>query len=467
LVETRRYREEKARRLQRKLAILSELHPLQRELILDPSRYKVGLCGRRSGKTEMDARAIAIALEACGPEEWVIYAALTRSLAKDLIWGRLASLNERHGLGWTMRENEGLIVNSRGGKFRVFGFDKLPELEKVRGYKVRLAIFDEPATYATKLETLMRDCIGPALTDLAGTVIINGTPGAVCAGFWFEVSTGKRPRWKTWHWTVRQNPHFPRDAEEMLREEREANRWTVEEVAYRREYMAEWVNDLSALVYAYTRERNAVATLPEGYDRTTWLHTLGIDYGYHPDPCAWVVLASPPHGREIYAVHAEVHSELLPDEAAEATRRLVEHYKPSRVVGDSGGSGKAYVEEWNRRWAAETKTHVHAADKADKAGHIDLLNGELRAGRVSIVLDSCGEWADEITYLPWLDSHRRKEHPAYANHACDAALYAFMEHRSYWHAPQAPPPPPQSDRPSLEDRQRALRDAQSRDWWDK
>lgn len=453
-------------------ALLAELHDRQRAVVESPATRKAVLCGRRSGKTEMDARYLAAELEKCGPEEWCIYSAVTRSLGKDLIWGKLTEVKERHGLRWKMYGPEGRIVTHRSGQFRVLGFDKLPELQKTRGYKLRSAVFDEPATYEDRLEELLRDCVGPALTDLRGTVLVNGTPGPVCRGFWHDISTGgaddagrrRGASWARFRWNVLHNPLFPRDAAEMLREEREANGWTEESTTYRREYLGEWVNDLDALVYAYVEARNAVQELPADYDRETWIHTLGIDYGYHPDPCAWVVLASHPRRREIFVVHAEVHTELLPDEAAEITRRLVDHFRPVRVVGDAGGSGKAYVEQWNRRYADAAKIWVQPAQKEDKKGAIDLLNGELRAERYTLVLDGCRAYASEIAYLPWLDDQRKHEHPAYSNHCCDAALYAFREHRSYWHVPEAAPPPPQDVRPGLEERQRRVRERSQRDW---
>lgn len=449
--------------------VLGELHAFQRAVVTSPLKRKIALCGRRSGKTEMDARYVALELDKCGPDEWCIYAAVTRSLAKDLIWGRLQRLNARHGFGWRMLENEARIITPRGGQFRCLGFDKAPELEKTRGYKLRLALFDEPATYVDKLEALLADCIEPALFDLNGTVLINGTPGHVCVGFWYHASTGQLQNWpQVWSWTLRENPLLPRDGTEGLESILKEKGWTVENPTFRREYLAEWFSDPSALVYAYVQDRNGVRGLPPDYDPQTWHHTIGIDFGYHPDPCTWVVLASSGHSRPIYAVHSEYGVPksdtlgLLPDEAAAVTSRLVRKYRPHTVVGDP--SAKAYLEEWNRRWAEQTRTWIRNAEKMDKVGAIDLMNGELRAQRLQICLDTAPEYAHEIQYLPWADEKRDREHSAYANHACDAALYAFREHRSYWHRPADKQHVTTDERPGLEDRQRRVRDKSGRDW---
>jgi len=426
---------EKARRKAIRDQIASELHPKQRDVlvaILSGAQYIAALCGRRAGKTEFDARLIAIALERCGPDEFVFYAAVTRSLAKDLMWSRLAALNERYSLGWRMLEHEGRIVTSRGGTFRVLGFDKLPELEKTRGYKTRLIVFDEPATYADKLEKLIRDCVGPSLGDLRGTLLINGTPGEVCAGFWHDVSTGRNARYETFHWTVLDNPHFPRDAAAMLAEERAANGWTEEDATYQREWMGRWINDPTAQVYKFAYDRDVILQLPGDYQERggRWMFTLGIDFGYSPDPCAWGVLGSPPHSHDTYLVHTEEHYELLPDQAAEVTARLVDRFDPQAVVGDPAAA--AYIAEWNRRWSEQSKAWMHPADKLGKFDAIDVLNGEMRAGRFKVYAPACQTWIGQAQSLPYKNSLTRdQEHPAYANHSVDCVLYSHRRHRSY------------------------------------
>jgi hypothetical protein len=377
-----------------------------------------------------------------------------------LIWARLERLNEDHKLGWKMYENEGLIEAPRGGKFRVFGFDKLPELQKTRGYKIRLAIFDEPATYADKLELLIRECVGPALSDLRGTLIINGTPGSVCAGFWYECSTGVRKRYTTFHWSVLDNPKFPRDAREMLREEMQENGWTEEDATYQREWMARWVNDPEAQVYKFTIDRNLIKELPADYVEQGggWMFTLGVDFGYSPDPCAWAVLGSPRNSKVTYVVHEEQHLELLPDEAAAVTARLVERFDPGKVVGDPAAA--EYIAEWNRRWSDQSKSWMHPAKKLGKKDAIEVTNGELRASRFLVYGPGCPNLPHEAQHLPWKNEKRDEEHPSYPNHSCDAGfLYAAREHRAYLN--EVPPPKPDADQAALLEQQRRIDAVQS------
>ena len=415
-------------------ALLRECHEKQRAFLEDTSQYKAALCGRRSGKTEGDAREIALDLERSSRDEWVAYAARTRGLAKDLIWARLVDINQRHQLGWNMREHEGLIQTSRGAAFRIFGFDKIPEIEKLRGYKLRRFIADEPATYDLQLKKLITSSVGPALADLRGGLTINGTPGFVCVGYWYEASTGRLPRYSQHKWTVLDNTKFPRDPRQMLAEEMRENGWTEESEAYRREWMAEWFNDPEQTVYKYVESRNRRAVpRPE----SDWLITLGIDFGLR-NQCAWTVLGSPPHSREIYTLRSFKVSDLIPDDAADVTAELVGRFDPTTIVGDTGGLGAPYAETYNRRFGARTNHYIKAADKLGKLGHIRNLNGDLRKPRLFISETDCDDLIAEIQSLPWANERRDKEHPDYDNHCADSWLYSHTCHTSYFHEP-APP----------------------------
>lgn len=460
--------EELARRRLKRRAIVDSCHAKQREVLLDKSRYKAVLAGRRSGKTMMDSRAIALALEESGRDDWCFYSAITRVVARDLIWAKLEEVNRDHQLGWDMRTHDMVITTKRGAFFRVLGYDDSGQVEKSAGYRIRLFVADEPHSYATKLKYLAEQKIGPALGDLGGTLLVNGTPGIARVGWWHEASTGRLPEFKTWHFTVRQNPYFMRNAEEWIKEELRIRNWTVETPAFRREILAEWTEDEGAAVYAVVGERNLCGPIPLEPDGT---YTLGVDFGM-VDACAWGVLYTPPGSRMVYVVHVEEHTDLLPEQASEVTAGLVERYKPSRIVGDAGGLGKPYVESWNRRYGNRAGWFMFAAEKQEKRANIELVNGELRAGNVQIVSEWCRPLVDEVTNLVWADERREKEHPGCANHAADATLcYAYRAHTGYLHEVAPPPPPPDqaaliAQHERIDRVQRAMREArEEEDCW--
>jgi hypothetical protein len=294
----------------------------------------------------------------------------------------------------------------------------------------------------------LKEVIEPGLGDVRGDCIVNGTPGIVCGGAWHEISTGILPpgdkrdpnalaKWTRWQWDIRQNPHF-RDSAQYLTEVLAENGWTEEDPTFQREYLGLWVVDVSAQVYRYLARRNAVTEIPF-YEKAEWVHTIGCDFGVN-DACAWSVLASHPHKREIYVVASMQRRGLLPDQAAEHTRRLVEEYRPHCLVGDSGGLGKPYVLSYNQRF--DTGLRMLAAEKTEKRANIELMNGDLSSGRMCLLLPDCEHLAGQMENLPWASSDREHEHPGYPNDLTDSCLYAWRHHSAFLHEP---PPPRTTD----------------------
>jgi hypothetical protein len=172
-----------------------------------------------------------------------------------------------------------------------------------------------------------------------------------------------------------------------------------------------------------------------------WQFVLGVDFGYN-DECAWTVLGWDPRDaeRRVWALESFKLPRLLTDEAAEETAKLCAKYGLWYVVGDTGGLGKPYAEEWNRRYAGREYEHdgnrvtlppMEAADKREKLAHIRLLNTEMQTGRFRVYRPACEELSGEILVLPWADPRREKEDPGFANHCADSCLYAFVKATAY------------------------------------
>lgn len=451
-------------------AVRSDLFGLQREVFDANERWVSVLCGRRAGKTVCLAAMLFGAACEAGADEAVVYLAKTRTGAKDIVWGKLRALLKRLDLeaeGWRIGEQElsittpwGAIICVRGAK----GSDHAETMDKLRGLKIRLAVLDETATYEDVLEGLVRNVLEPALGDVRGKIVVTGTPGVVCAGWWYEVSSGARKKWRRFHWTVRENPFF-RDAEAFLGETLEENGWTEDNPTYQREYLGRWFVDDEDRVYRYLDDRNSYAGLPAGYDPNRWVHVLGVDFGTTNDACAWSVITSHPHRKESFTLESFKKHGLDPDQAAVVTQGLIDRYKPDRIAVDAGGLGAAYVAAFRSRYDLP----LTPAEKSDKRAHIELLNGDLRAGRHSICRDTCQDLRSEVVILPWADVQRLKEHARYANDAADSWLYAYWAHRSYLHEKPAAKVHTLSraDSPEvIELEEQRYREQATREWWD-
>lgn len=444
----------------RVLPIKTDLFTEQVAFIEDPSRKKVALCSRRSGKTVCASYALGISLEESEIDDVIVYAAKTRSIAKGLIWNKLKEIQRKWHLPWQFREVDLQVVTQGGGMIQLTGLDKEAEIDKLRGIRARLVVLDEPATYAGLIGRLTSEVIEPALGDLRGSLLVVGTPGIICAGWWHDVSTAKTLGYSIHHWTILDNPYFP-DPEGYLRTRRAENDWDENHPTFVREDRGEWVQDDGDLIYKFTRDRNVCTDIPIELDE----YTIGCDFGVN-DASAWVVIGWQAGDPRCFILEAHKHCGMLPDDAASFTKGLVDRYKPRRLVGDSQGLGKPYVEQFNRRY--DTGTQMICAEKSEKRAHIELLNGEFRTGRIQILQGAANPLLDEIAILGW-NAKRTDSHPGLDDHAADAMLYAWRHSTAYRDRPHAI-----SARTDIRDVARILeeedealaRGEHEREWWD-
>jgi len=448
-----------------------QLFRQQRKVINSPARLKAILCGRRAGKTVTAAAGLANALNDADFDEAVVYAARTRAIAKRLIWAKLHKCARDGGRAdWKFSESDLTITNSKGGFLIVVGLDKPAEIEKLRGLKMRRFIGDEPATYTAILQALYDEILEPALMDLDGDVWLMGTPGPILAGFWYQASTQQEgyEDWEPHHWTMFDNPHTP-DAQAYLDRVLKRKGLEASDPTIQQEYYGRWTADDSAQVYRYVPAKNDHTGLPAGYDPRKWVHTVCVDFGV-VDDFAWTVEASHPHSEQCYFVENGAGVGLLIDQMADIVLRLTATYNVHFLGGDPGGGGKALIEQWNQRYAARAGGMLMVAvEKTEKRAAIDVVNTDLRTGRLLLCQDACAPLGQELTLLPWADAKRLKEHPSYPNNRADSALYTHRHHRAYLHSlPRIEPnisrlAPDDPTRIALEERQFSR--SSEREWW--
>lgn len=187
-----------------------------------------------------------------------------------------------------------------------------------------------------------------------------------------------------------------------------------------------WVQDSTGLVYRSFAERNIIAALPSGV--AEWHFMLGIDFGFH-DACAFVTLAYRDGDPVVYVVASHKQTGMSPSDAGEYVESL--RWKFSRIIGDEGGLGKGYAEEMRRRF----RIPVEPAEKVNKHGYIDLLNGDFERKQVVIVREGNEALIEELYALPWNET-RTKEADSFDNHLADALLYVWRASTTYLTKPK-------------------------------
>lgn len=262
-----------------------------------------------------------------------------------------------------------------------------------------------------------------------------------------------------------------------------------------------WVRDAGGLVYKFSEEVNLVREIP-----TLSNYILGIDYGFN-DSTAFCILGWRDHDPTVYITRCWKQSGLTPSAAAEIAHALERQYHFACIVGDTGGLGKGYAEEARARF----NLPIQAAEKNNKRGYIDLLNGDLCDGRLKlcgapvqasmvegysggatgllngdlaesrprfqgsishgrpptaemgVAGGSCEALIKELLELPW-NKERTKPEDGFEDHCCDALLYGWRACRAFLAEP-TPVHIPEEDRLVKEIEERYIK-KQKMEWWE-
>lgn len=434
--------------------IRGRLFRQQRDLLLDPSRFKAALCSRRAGKTVADAHYALHELIDCGPKDYVILSSDHYEKAKRLFWpdisALLTELRIPEQLGWKVLEGRGEIETPEGGRLVCMGLNDMRKVSKPRGLRAKLFIIDEVQEFEELLTQLWRDVVAPLLTEADGTLLVTGTPGQVLAGSWYEISTGNVSRgagdrpsegnsFKRFTWTLLDNPHFEKVAgvspQKALDDTMRLRGVDISDPAIQREYMGRWAADGSNLVHPYAKS----VPVPEGWDidnedwcESNLVTTGAIDFGW-TDATGVVVMATRRGETRRYVVHAKKQPRLKIEEIIDEIRQPMLRWCPQEFVGDH--NDQRAIAAFNDDHAEEVGCFVELADKLDKDQTIAEMNDAMQRGELlfiegygDAVLQETGEWA----YKDDLRKHTKGE-----DHLCDALRYAFKAHPR---ATDAPPP---------------------------
>lgn len=451
-------------------ALDASLFRAQLGVVTDESRDQAVLTPRRAGKTSLVPRyALRVALKRRG---LVRYWGISRQRSKELMWDRLKRVARVNDIcsDDDFSEAELIVKVPGGGEIRLRGADKEKETHKKRGDGPVLDIIDEAQLFGSFLEPFVEDVIRPGLSDNRGTVCLMGTPGVVCSGYWYRVS-GMDPDpdkrelgWNLHRWTAKENTFVPHLWREFLDLKRRKG-WSDDHPTWLREYCGQWVNDASALYYAFVpgvTEYSADTVKPYG---PGWSHSLGWDLGKMALHCwGWH-----PKKRVLYETFSWKKHGASTDEVVAEVRRREKQLGLNIVhrVGDPGGLGGLVLEEVAKRLGMR----FEHAKKTEKRAHAELFNEDLTAGHVKLLAGS--ETAEEMAVLPKDPDDPTQEHPQFENHCCDSALYSWRRCMHWLHEPEEEKPAPGTVEAHEAEARRLEREeaeevehAESAAWWE-
>jgi hypothetical protein len=421
--------------------------------IRSPAKRKVLRKTRRAGGTV--GLATALLEDALKPPfANQLYVTSTLKNARRLVWPTLKKLNDKHACGGIANETEAFmrfpklpnepIIYLGGAKDR-------EEIDKIRGLEgglKRAAVDEVQAIRLSIMQSLVDDVIEPSLFDYDGRLELVGTPGPVCAGYFYDADKGANASaWEHFFLDMRRNPFLQKKsgktATQILAELLARRKWQPDNPTFLREYCGEWVTDSGALALHYDSVRNRC----EWMDAPVrgWRYIIVFDIGFD-DADAIAVLGWAPNERKLRLVKEVITRKQGITPLGDQLKMLFGIYQPMHLVGDLGALGKKIGEELTQRWGLP----VEAADKSRKAEHVALLDDALRTGHMLAPPDS--RFAEDCAIVQWDADKKAKGvlefDSAYHTDIGDAVLYGFR--RAYhWIEDETPVEPTPFDDPLL------------------
>ncbi len=196
---------------------LPQPHTNQQRILESQSRFRVVMCGRRFGKSELSQ--IEIITNALLGKN-VAYITPTYQLAR-VFFERLTQ-----AVPFQSNKSELTIKFPNGGSVDFFTGERMDNL---RGRKFHLVVVDE-ASFIPNLEDGWLNSIRPTLTDYKGRAIFLSTPKG--KNFFYSLFLkGGEPDWESFRFSTYDNPYIDKG-------EIDDARTQLPEVVFEQEYMA-------------------------------------------------------------------------------------------------------------------------------------------------------------------------------------------------------------------------------------
>ena len=410
------------------------LFPWQQTVFDDISDRKLLICGRRTGKTYMEAYELlkhtligydiaTVGNQVVKRPRCAIFIGMTIGRAKELIWDALKELIEVCRIPVTKIDNSELRITFGNGAFvQLGGNSNKKEREKVRGDDWSMAIIDECQSHDS-LKYLLDVILGPIIAPRHGTIILSGT-GPLIKGYWSNCIEGVIPGWKVFHYTMKDNP-LVTDWEEQLEKESAKFALGKDDPAFRREWLGEIAWDTNLLIYP---KIEYYTEIPKNFRPVKAF--IGVDDGLVDGTAVCLLLVD--EDRNGYVSDEFFKVGCSPTElentlkAFDNVARTKWNVQEVRIVADS--HGKQMYQDFQNHGI----NNIEMAIKTDKNIHIAYLNEALASGRLKCKKD--GFINDEAIQVCWkydnendrivYEEDKRKYH----QNMMDSLLYAWTNY---------------------------------------
>lgn len=429
--------------------VLQDCLPYQLQFINDPSKRKAICSTRRSAKTYC-ACLYMVHAAVQSPNSKITYLTLTNESAKRIVWKTIIEpICLKHNITVELIDSKSEIRFANGSTIYLVGLDATPkQMNRLRGNAFDLGILDECQDFTQDLQEIYKGVLKMTLAQTGATLCMLGTPGnSMGKHYWWLLNQpdSQETEWKRFFFDWRHNtsvdPKSNRRVCDAIQEEvnRDLERkpLMIEDPAYRREIMGEWVIETDARIYRYEPKLNDIEEYLTPAFLKTATYALGFDLGYHPDPTSLVLGCwNTNYDGYLYILQAEEHHQMVTEDLAKRIKQLQEEYSLSYIVGDSANLN--VISDLRRTYSIPTLK----ADKLGKLGHQNMLNSDFITNHIKLYRPKTTILATQLQTVIWskqsLFLGKHTEDPKYDNHCTDALLYLHFFSRHHWY--EAPKP---------------------------
>lgn len=296
-------------------------HLNQKTILDDPARFRVAVCGRRFGKTEVGKQAIV--LEALpGKRCW--WTAPTYQMA-SAVWREL-KLAVRPLPGLVLNQSERYMEFPGGGYIAV---RSTHDHHNLRGEGLDFAVLDEAAFMHPDVWPAI---IRPMLLEKQGGALFLSTPFGR-NHFWRLYGMALDPlenEWAAFHFTSYDNPLIRGDEIDNIR------RNTPERI-FLEEYLAEFTDDAGQV---FRRVKENATVVPGGKPQPGHRYVFGVDWARDNDYTVVAVLDSTT--REIVAL--DRFNQISWAVQRGRLRALHDQWKPATIWAEENSIGSPNIE---------------------------------------------------------------------------------------------------------------------------
>lgn len=241
----------------------------QKQIALDPHRFRVVNCGRRFGKTTLAVDQMIAC--AAFKESRIAYIAPTFQQARDIAWEQLKKSFREAGA--TINESR-LEIRTKNvlGTESIIILRGWESIETLRGQLFDMIVLDEVASMKN-FWLSWQEVVRPTLTDRKGEALFISTPKGFNHFYDLFNLENTDNDFKSFHFTSYDNPNIPSEeidtAHNQLTEDR-----------FAQEYMADFRKTEGLVYKEFDRARHLFDELPQ----VQFVETIaGCDFGFtHP-----------------------------------------------------------------------------------------------------------------------------------------------------------------------------------------